>query len=398
VLSIAHTAVSRAAGRLRYYPCADDPTLEVQLLVPLRWHEFGRWLDADPPTDPGLEVHPLPIRMPRAGPASWYLHVYPALGRTVRRFAPGVIHLWEEPWSLVALHASFLARRQGAALVLEVDQNIIKGLPPPFGWIRGHVLRNTDLVLARSDDAVTVVRANGYQGPVLRIGYGVDQEVFRPVPGVGPAALPASRLRIGYVGRLVVEKGLDDLIDALAGCTADVELAILGQGPHEPALRAHAEAAGVADRVTFEPWTDPAGVAAFLRGLHALALVTRTTGAVKEQFGRVIIEAQACGTPVIGSSCGAIPDVIGRGGWIVPEADPSAMAALFDRLAAAPEEIAARATAGLANVGARFTNQIVANDLARGWRAAFAAHHSPRRSAARLQPAHRRSPAGLPPP
>jgi len=53
VLSIADTAVSRAAGRLRYHPFAHDGSLDVTLVVPSRWHQFGRWLTADPADDPG---------------------------------------------------------------------------------------------------------------------------------------------------------------------------------------------------------------------------------------------------------------------------------------------------------------------------------------------------------
>ena len=383
VLSVAHTAVSRAAGRLRYHPLAGDHSLAVQLIVPARWHQFGRWLEADQPADPGVIVTPLPVRLPQAGPASWYLHLYPGLGRAVRSFAPDVIHLWEEPWSVVALHAAILARRHGTALVLEVDQNILKRLPPPFEWVRRHVLRRTDLILARSNDAAAVVRACGYTGPVLPIGYGVDQAVFHPRARPLHTRPAEPRFELGYVGRLVVEKGLDDVIDALVLTQADVALTILGEGPHEAALRVRAAEAGLLDRVRFRPWAKPDAVASFLHGLQALILPTRTTASVKEQFGRVIIEAQACGTPVIGSTSGAIPGVIGAGGWVVPEHDPIALAGLLDRLAAAPEEVVQRGAAGLANVAARFTYPAVAADLTRAWREAHmvAAARSHRRSA-----------------
>jgi glycosyltransferase involved in cell wall biosynthesis len=383
VLSVAHTAVSRSAGRLRYHPLARDKSLEIKLVVPSRWHQFGRWLEAEPPTDPGISVTKLPIRLPRVGSASWYLHVYPGLGQLAAGFSPDVIHLWEEPWSFVALHATALARRHRAALVLEVDQNILKRLPPPFEGIRRYVLRRTDLVLARSNDAAAVVRACGYAGPTLPIGYGVDQAVFHPCA----ARASGPRFKLGYVGRLVVEKGLDDVIAAMARAKADVELTIIGEGRHEAALRAHAQAAGVADRVSFRPWTVPVEVAAFLRGLHALVLPTRTSRRVKEQFGRVIIEAQACGTPIIGSTSGSIPDVVGDGGWIVPQSDPAALANLLEHLAVSPNEVRERGRAGLANVAARFTFPAVAADLARGWRAAHTAHLTRvRRTAARRSP------------
>ncbi|MDP9097144.1 MAG: glycosyltransferase, partial [Pseudomonadota bacterium] len=370
VLSIAHTAVTRAAGRLRYHPLADDPTLEVHLVVPSRWHQFGRWYDADPADDPGVTLHALPIRLPRAGPANWYLHHYPDLGFLAAQLKPDVIHLWEEPWSVVALQASGLARRLGAALVMEVDQNILKRLPVPFELIRRHVLRRTDLVLARSNDAADVVRACGYTGPASTIGYGVDAEVF--YPGDRPAAVPP--LQLGYVGRVVEDKGLDDVIAALAMARSDSRLTIVGEGPHLPALQAHVARVRLGDRVSFRPWTDSAGVGTFLRGLHALVLPTRLTPSVKEQFGRVIIEAQACGTPVIGAATGAIPGVIGEGGWIVPERDPAALATLFARLCASPEEIEARGNSGVANVFSRFTYSAVANELVDGWRTAAGQH------------------------
>ena len=101
-------------------------------------------------------------------------------------------------------------------------------------------------------------------------------------------------------------------------------------------------------------------------------LPTRTDNAVKEQFGRVIIEAHACGVPVIGSRSGAIPHVVERGGWIVPERDPAALAAILDRLSSSPEEVSACGAAARANVAARFTYGAIARTLAKAWREAAA--------------------------
>lgn len=361
VLSIAHPAVSREAGRLRYRPFAGRADLDVHLVVPRRFHQFGRWIDADPPDDPGVSMHVLPIWLPRAGPMGWYLHVYPGLGRLVRRLRPDVVHLWEEPWSLVVLQACLL--RGPVPVVLEVDQNILKRLPPPFETIRRFTLGRTAHILARSPDATAVVQASGYAGPVTPIGYGVDAETFRPAAGL----VASVTLRLGYVGRLVGEKGLDDVLDAMSRSRARTHLAIMGEGPHEAHLRGRVAALGLDGRVDFTPWAPPAEVARFLQGCDALVLATRTTRAVREQFGRVIIEAQACGVPVIGSTGGAIPSVVGPGGWIVPESDPDALAATFDRIAAAPEERVARGLAARRNVAERFTYDAVADALARAW-------------------------------
>jgi glycosyltransferase involved in cell wall biosynthesis len=334
----------------------------VHLVAPRRWRQFGRTIEADPPNDPGVTMHILPVWLDRGGPLNWYLHIYPGMRKLIRRIRPDVVHLWEEPWSLVALQLRLF--KGDAALVLEVDQNILKRLPPPFEGIRRNVLRNTDHVLSRSPDATDVVRACGYAGAVSEIGYGVDFATFSARP---EAMSRAPGLRLGYAGRLVVEKGLDDALDALARTPADVSLDIMGQGPHEESLRRRIRELGLEARVSFRGWADPQAVADFIRSLDALILLTRTTSVVKEQFGRVIIEAQSCGVPTIGSTCGAIPAVIGEGGWIVPERDPAALAGLIGTLRANPELLASASRAGRENVARRFTYETVATQLAGAW-------------------------------
>jgi glycosyltransferase involved in cell wall biosynthesis len=366
IVSIAHPAVSSEAGRLRYPFLAAKRDVELHLVLPAIWKEFGRTIVAGPPEQNGFAVHVLPILLPQAGPMNWYLHFYPGLRRLLRRIDPDVIHLWEEPWSVVALQAQLLRGRAG--LVLEVDQNILKRLPPPFEAVRKYVLGRADHVLSRSPDATMVVRARGYAGPVTPIGYGVDLKTFTPASN--PAASSSNALRIGYVGRLIEEKGADDALDAMALNGAPVSLAIMGEGPYEAKLRERVAALGLGERVTFRGWGEPADVADFIRSLDALVLLTRTTNAVREQFGRVIIEAQACGVPVIGSTCGAIPDVVGDGGWIVPERDAKALRELLNKIAGDGALICARGLAARENVQARFTYEAVATALLTACKAA----------------------------
>lgn len=373
MLCISHSAISRSQGRLRYGSLLDRPDLRLDLVMPNRWSERGRWLVPDPPRPNEGWVHALPIRWARAGPATWHLHHYVGLERLMRAVRPQVIHLWQEPWSLVALQALRLRNRlcPQAPLVLEVDQNLNKRLPAPFELIRRSVLRQTSHVLGRSDEAIRVVRACGYDGLAGLIGYGVDRSVFQPAKRAAgcPAPVPGG-LTVGYVGRLIEEKGVGDLIEAVSRAAAPVRLAIMGEGPFRASLVAQAAALGVSDRLRILPWGSPEQVAGFMGGLDVLALLTRTTGSVREQFGRVIIEAQACGTPVIGSSSGAIPEVVGEGGWIVPERAPAVVAALLDRLAGQPAELEAARARAVRQVGERFSFASQAALLEGAWRSA----------------------------
>ncbi|MDO1585255.1 glycosyltransferase [Rhizobium oryzicola] len=365
VISIAHTAVSRAAGRLRYAPLAGMVDLDVHLVVPQRWKQFGREMQADPPGDPGVTTHVLPILFPHIRPFSWYLHVYRQLSPLIRQVRPHVIHLWEEPWSLVALQACFL--KQDAALVLEVDQNILKRLPPPFEGIRKTVLGRTAHILSRSHDATSVVKACGYRGPVSMIGYGIDTAIFKPLQS---STFERSELVLGYVGRLIEEKGIQDALQAMARTPIPVSLKLMGEGPYEHTIRKMAAELGLTERVSIRPWGKPEDVADFLRSLDATLLLTHTTPVVKEQFGRVIIEAQGCGIPVIGAASGAIPDVIGQGGWIVPERDPEALAKLIQTIGTGREAFQEKSAMALRNVTQRFTYQAVAHQMLAAWKAA----------------------------
>lgn len=360
VVSVAHSAILASGARRRYLRLLDAGDIDLRLVVPRRWREFGRELEAAPAHEAGLKLHAMPIVLPSAGPMGWYLHFYPGLGGLLRRTKPHVLHLWEEPWSFVALQGALL--KGDAALVLEVDQNILKALPPPFESIRRFVLKRCAYVLARSVDAGEVVRACGYAGPIGFIGYGVDATYFRP-RAAPPAPLPGGGLRIGYVGRLIEEKGLDDAVDALAKTNPPARLDFMGEGPHEERLKARIRGLGLEERVSFRRWGTPYEVAAFLQSLDASLLLTRTTPHVKEQFGRVIIESQGCGVPVVGSTCGAIPDILGAGGWIVPERAPEALARLLDSLARDRAQLAEKSAAALRNIAQRFDNEALAQAL-----------------------------------
>ena len=145
----------------------------------------------------------------------------------------------------------------------------------------------------------------------------------------------------------------------------------MGEGPYAVHMKARIKSLGLESRVTFQGWDSPKAVAEFIRSLDILVLLTRTTGSVREQFGRVILEAQSCGVPVLGSQCGSIPLVIGAGGWIVPEKSPLSIVQCIESILKNPNELRVCREAGLANIGLRFTFRVVAETLATVWRTAY---------------------------
>jgi len=366
VLLISHTCQSQTEGQPRARQLGRIDGLELRVIVPDRWFHYGQWRAAQTPVDPTFEFEAMKVAWPWTGPGQFYLHWYPGLARAIREFRPDIIDIWEEPWALVSVQACRLRNRMlpAARIVCETEQNLNKRLPPPFEWFRSYTLRNADFVVARNREAVNVVRSHGFAGPAEVVPNAVDESLFRPMDRQEcRAALGFARFVVGYVGRLVEEKGLFDLVDAIAACPPAVNVVMVGSGPLAGALQARIGRQGLGDRARILPARPLGELPRLMNAIDCLALPSHTTARWKEQFGRVIIEANACGTPVIGSDSGAIPDVVGPGGMIVPERNPQALAAAIGRLATDPSLGAAMGKLGLERVRETYTWSAVARQM-----------------------------------
>ncbi len=164
--------------------------------------------------------------------------------------------------------------------------------------------------------------------------WGVPLDSFTPAPnhllrqqlGIDDAFVA------GYVGRIVEEKGLNSLLHAISILPSEVHLLCVGDGPWLQTFKRKILAHGIEKRVHHFDRVDDDQVAGYFNALDALVLPSLTTDGWKEQFGRVLPEAMACGVPVIGSDSGEIPQVIGDAGLIFPEDDSDALAATIREL------------------------------------------------------------------
>jgi len=167
----------------------------------------------------------------------------------------------------------------------------------------------------------------------------------------------------GYVGRLVEMKGLMDMVEALRLCSPEVNLLFVGSGSYQADLEKRLAELNLSSRAKFLAPRTMEGLPEVMNAMDTLLLVSRTTATWKEQFGRVIIEAHACETPVIGSDSGAIPEVIGEGGIVVPEKNPAALAAAIARLQNDPALARSMGRTGRRQVLASYSWERVAEQM-----------------------------------
>lgn len=338
------------------------PDVDLMVVVPASWQEESRSIQLERAHTKGYDL----VVEPLAFNGSFHFHFYPRLAQRMRAFRPAVVHIDEEPYNLATFHALWLARRSGARALWFTWQNLNRRYPLPFRLIESYNLDHTDYAIAGNEGAAEVWRRKGYTGPTAVIPqFGVDPRLFCPSTRSHLERISLRRdagrgFNVAYVGRLVPEKGVDLLVEALARIRDAWHLSIVGHGPQEERLKTRVRHLALSHRVTFEGWLPSSRMPAFYRDFDALVLPSRSRPNWVEQFGRVLIEAMSCGVPVVGSDCGEIPNVIGNAGLVFPEEDVDALQDRLTRLMRSDDLWQDLASRGRDRVLAHFTQERIA--------------------------------------
>jgi glycosyltransferase involved in cell wall biosynthesis len=194
-------------------------------------------------------------------------------------------------------------------------------------WQHRRMMRRFKGLVAGSDRAGTLVRADAPELPIA-----VIPQLGALAPHE-PQHTTHEGLAIGFVGRLVPNKGLDNLLQALAlHRGARWRLTVVGDGPERERLETLASELRLAARVRWTGGLPAEQVANLWPELDVVVLPSRALSRWRESNGHVLIEAMAHEVAVLGTDSGVIPELIGDAGVVVPAGDVPALAAALERL------------------------------------------------------------------
>ena len=300
-----------------------------------RWSSYARVPDAE--TLGGIPVHhPRHLVIPNVARALYGWLFFLGVRRTVWRLhrqrpCDVILATWAYP---DVFGAALLARRLRRPLVAKVHGSDLHlfARGPIRRRLIAWALRQADAVVAVSEPLrEALVRLGVNPSRIALIPNGVDRERFRSKDrreareALGLA--PEGR-RIVFVGNLVPVKGPDVLLEAMRRLPGDVRVSFVGDGMLQEELVRMAQADGLGGRVQFAGRRPHAEIPLWLCAADVMCLPSRSEGCPN-----IVLEALACGRPVVATAVGAIPELLQSGecGILVPPQQPAALAEALTR-------------------------------------------------------------------
>lgn len=353
------------------------PDLELRILTPRTVpHVFMRYARE---TAPGLlagEVVDIREFFGRSH-MSYVLDPF-RFARLLREFRPDRIHIEEDPHSAAGVETVFLARMfcPAAKISFFIWDNLAREPRFPLGIVKRmlsrYALGRAELVVCGNREAERLLRdKKGYEGRAAVLPQlGIDPGPYRAThsPAIrDELRLPDNIPLIGFVGRLIPEKGVSLLLAALQQLMhVEWRLLIVGSGPLEEEI-ARTWQAKFGERLVHRKAVPYAAIPDCMRAMDMLVLPSYATARWKEQFGLVLAQAMMAEVPCIGSDSGAIPDVIGPGGLVFGEKDVDALASALERMLTDEGLRQALGAAGRDFASRRYTHEAVAAAYLEQW-------------------------------
>jgi glycosyltransferase involved in cell wall biosynthesis len=334
----------------------------VVAVVPDRWAASDGVIHrAAGEEDAGVRVVPIAVRGKAMVPdrLEWSAK---ALRRVLGEFRPDLLHIEEEPWTQAATLGIKQAHRLGIPTVLYTGESVPRSHTLARRFRRDRNLRSAGGVVAGSQLALASVTSRRVTNPTLVL----PQLGVTPPPVAARGSQPT--FTIGFVGRLVPERGLDLLFRACVGLAGKWTITVVGTGPSQEELEGLAQRLGVSARVSWLGALPRDTVEQVWPRLDCVVLPSRTTPRWVLGVGRAAMYAMAHGVAVVGSDSGILSELVGDAGRIVPEENVPALTAALQELYADRAECARLGSVGRQRVLEHFSDDAVARKTLAFWR------------------------------
>jgi glycosyltransferase involved in cell wall biosynthesis len=331
----------------------------VALAIPADWPpgapkaEFG--------SDGGIKVAPVQVRG-GDDPATLRWRGG-GLGRFLTEFRPDIIQVEGEPWWPLVARSLRMAEKLKIPAVLAASSSV----PVSLGFAE-RLRRNRSIRSARGFIGINRLALELLQRERAGLLSAVIPLHGVSVPVQGRPRGTRRSFDIGFIGRLVPERGLDLLIRATARLRGDWSLTVVGTGPMQQELEALAEKVGIGSRVRWLGGMPRSWLESVWPTLDCVVLPARTTQRWVEPVGQALLDAMAQGLPVIGTESGVLPEIIGDAGIVVGEDDPDVLGLALERLQTMPDEQARLGTAGRRRVMSEYVDDAIARRTLAFWR------------------------------
>jgi L-malate glycosyltransferase len=336
-LVISHV-MTQPLGQVRWRKFASSfKEIDVCLLAPRIWTSI--WLrekvifSQNNIKDKNFEIRTL--KTLKEGNDSYYL--FKGIRGVLKKAKPDIIFMIGVNFAMVQVIIAKLIWAPKAKLVLfsmNAPENKLKWrrmhirYPQNFiiDWVKwSFVLNGTDAVICHYPKLKKDIIKLGYKKPILvQTQIGINEDIYYPSEEKRIEKrneIGLSNYTIGFAGRISEVKGIFDIADIMSSLPNNIELLVVGDGLDRERLIKQSKECNWNDRLFLTGYVPPKEVPDYMRAMDCLVVGSKTTSAWVDTFPNVVAQAMLLAIPVIGSSSGAIPFILGGLGLVFNESN-----------------------------------------------------------------------------
>jgi len=311
---ISHAQVQKSARYRWEYFAKTYKDWEVHLIVPRYWESY--WFKeinvfcVKPEKNDNYFIHP----MPTTSVSNWGRYFIIGLGKKLKEIDPDVIYIVQEE-SILIHHQIYRVKNKKSKIIFfsmnaEGRERFSKKMQSLLKYfLFPDIKKNTVAAITHCKEGVWSLRSQGYNKPIfIQTNIGVNNKAFQPMPEIRNQIRKKlnfeNKFVIGYAGRLVKDKGIDNLLEALRNIDFDNwALLLVGDGKDREEFEQIIKKNNWEDRVYITGFVEQNEVGKWMNAMDLFFIGSK----IVDSFPLVSVQAQLCKIPVIASNKPSIP-------------------------------------------------------------------------------------------